>query len=168
VITKVCLGWVSGHSQCSSPTIRMGADLDTRGQLQTPAALPLGKSPLYSIYRRLGGSQCPSGQCEFEKNVLALPEIEPRPSNSPLYRLSYPSSFSYYTYTSNKGHTSTSRPEQDHQMEVTADVCYGRWQRTLAILSLCFLVTSGEGKRPLGRPWRRWMDYIEMDIRQIG
>jgi hypothetical protein len=25
-----------------------------------------------------------------------------------------------------------------------------------------------EGKRPLGRPWRRWIDNIEMDILEIG
>jgi hypothetical protein len=58
----------------------MGA-MGTSGQLQVPAAFPLGKSPLYPLYRRLGGSQCPSGQREFEKNVLPLPEIEPRPSS---------------------------------------------------------------------------------------
>jgi hypothetical protein len=25
-----------------------------------------------------------------------------------------------------------------------------------------------EGNRPLGRPRRRWMDYIKMDLREIG
>jgi hypothetical protein len=25
-----------------------------------------------------------------------------------------------------------------------------------------------EGKRPLGRPRRRWMDNIEVDLREIG
>jgi hypothetical protein len=25
-----------------------------------------------------------------------------------------------------------------------------------------------EGKRPLGRPRRRWMDNIKMDLREIG
>jgi hypothetical protein len=25
-----------------------------------------------------------------------------------------------------------------------------------------------EGKRPLGRPRRRWVDNIEMDLREIG
>jgi hypothetical protein len=24
------------------------------------------------------------------------------------------------------------------------------------------------GKRPLGRPWRRWVDNIKMDLREIG
>ena len=25
-----------------------------------------------------------------------------------------------------------------------------------------------EGKRPLGRPRRRWEDYIKMDLREVG
>jgi hypothetical protein len=30
------------------------------------------------------------------------------------------------------------------------------------------LVGNPEGKRPLGRPWRRWEDGIRMDLRDIG
>jgi hypothetical protein len=30
------------------------------------------------------------------------------------------------------------------------------------------LVGMPEGKRPLGRPRRRWMDNIKMDLREIG
>jgi hypothetical protein len=30
------------------------------------------------------------------------------------------------------------------------------------------LVGKREGKRPLGRPRRRWMDNIKMDIREVG
>jgi hypothetical protein len=30
------------------------------------------------------------------------------------------------------------------------------------------LVGKPEGKKPLGRPRRRWMDNIELDIREIG
>jgi hypothetical protein len=30
------------------------------------------------------------------------------------------------------------------------------------------LVGKPEGKRPLGRPRRRWVDIIKMDIRKIG
>jgi transcription termination factor 2 len=30
------------------------------------------------------------------------------------------------------------------------------------------LVGEPEGKRPLGRPRRRWVDNIEMDLREIG
>jgi hypothetical protein len=30
------------------------------------------------------------------------------------------------------------------------------------------LVGKPEGKRPLGRPRRRWEDWIRMDIRKIG
>jgi hypothetical protein len=42
---------------------------------------PRGKSPRYELYRRLGGPQSRSGSYEVEKNILALPENEPRPSN---------------------------------------------------------------------------------------
>jgi hypothetical protein len=30
------------------------------------------------------------------------------------------------------------------------------------------LVGNQEGKRPLGRPRRRWVDNIKMDLREIG
>jgi hypothetical protein len=30
------------------------------------------------------------------------------------------------------------------------------------------LVGKAEGKRPLGRPTRRWEDNIEMNLREIG
>jgi hypothetical protein len=30
------------------------------------------------------------------------------------------------------------------------------------------LVENPEGKRPLGRPRRRWMDNIKMDLTEIG
>jgi hypothetical protein len=30
------------------------------------------------------------------------------------------------------------------------------------------LVGNPEGKRPLGRPRRRWEDWIRMDLREIG
>jgi hypothetical protein len=30
------------------------------------------------------------------------------------------------------------------------------------------LVGNPEGKRPLGRPRRRWVDNIKMDLRKIG
>jgi hypothetical protein len=30
------------------------------------------------------------------------------------------------------------------------------------------LMVRPEGKRPLGRPWRRWEDNIKMDLREVG
>ena len=30
------------------------------------------------------------------------------------------------------------------------------------------LVGIPEGKRPFGRPWRRWEDNIKMDVREVG
>ena len=31
-----------------------------------------------------------------------------------------------------------------------------------------FLVGKPEGKRPLGRPRRRWVDNIKMDLQEVG
>jgi hypothetical protein len=35
-------------------------------------------------------------------------------------------------------------------------------------LSSCFTDGTKEGRRPLGRPRRRWEDNIKMDLREIG
>jgi hypothetical protein len=34
--------------------------------------------------------------------------------------------------------------------------------------SIFFLVGKPEGKTPLGRPRRKWVDNIKMDLREIG
>jgi hypothetical protein len=39
------------------------------------------------------------------------------------------------------------------------------WERRNAYR---ILVGKPEGKRPLGRPRRRWVDSIKMDLRDIG
>ena len=30
------------------------------------------------------------------------------------------------------------------------------------------LVGKPKGKRPLGRPWRKWKDNIKMDLQEVG
>ena len=30
------------------------------------------------------------------------------------------------------------------------------------------LVGKPEGRRPLGRPWRRWVDNIRLDLQEVG
>jgi hypothetical protein len=47
------------------------------------------------------------------------------------------------------------------------------WARYVACMrekrNACrFLIGKPEGKRPLGRPKRRWGNNIEMDLRKIG
>jgi hypothetical protein len=39
---------------------------------------------------------------------------------------------------------------------------------TIQTLSYRMLVGKPEGRRPLGRPRRRWVDNIKMDLREIG
>jgi hypothetical protein len=45
-------------------------------------------------------------------------------------------------------------------------------RRRLSLVPNCtnnrILVGKPEGKRPLGRPRRRWVDNINMDLREIG
>jgi hypothetical protein len=48
-----------------------------------------------------------------------------------------------------------------------------RWARHVARMgektnAYRILVGKPEGKRPLGRPRRRWVDNIKMDLREIG
>jgi hypothetical protein len=48
-----------------------------------------------------------------------------------------------------------------------------RWARHVARMvekrnAYMILVGKPEGKRPLGRPRRRWVDNIKMDLREIG
>jgi hypothetical protein len=39
---------------------------------------------------------------------------------------------------------------------------------SLPFIACRILVGKSEGKRPLGRPRRRWVDNIEIDLREIG
>jgi hypothetical protein len=45
--------------------------MEVSGQLHAPAAMPRGKNPRYSLYRRLGGPQNRSGHCGEDKSLLA-------------------------------------------------------------------------------------------------
>jgi hypothetical protein len=73
----------------------------------TPRPLyPQGKSPWYSLDRRLGGPQSRSGRGGEDKNSQPPPGIEPqnpdRPAHSPaLYRMSYHGS-KLFLYSSKK------------------------------------------------------------------
>jgi hypothetical protein len=51
--------------------------MEVSGQLHAPAALPQGKSPWYSLDRRLGGPQNRSGRDGEERNSQTPPGIEP-------------------------------------------------------------------------------------------
>ena len=41
--------------------------------------------------------------------------------------------------------------------------CMGEWRGVCKVL-----VGKPEGKRPLGRPRRRWEDNIKMDLQEVG
>jgi hypothetical protein len=36
------------------------------------------------------------------------------------------------------------------------------------VIHIGYLGGKPDGKRPLGRPRRRWVDYIKIDLREIG
>jgi hypothetical protein len=61
--------------------------VEVSGHLQAPAALSRGKSPCYSLNRRLGGPQSRSGRSGEEKNSQLPPGIEiqnpDRPARNP-------------------------------------------------------------------------------------
>jgi hypothetical protein len=50
--------------------------MEVSGQLHAPATLPQGKSPWYTLERRMGGTQSRSGRSGEEKNSQPRPEIE--------------------------------------------------------------------------------------------
>jgi hypothetical protein len=50
------------------------------------------------------------------------------------------------------------------RMRLTGHVARMREKRNSYII----LVGKSEGKRPLGRPIRRWMDNIKLNLREIG
>jgi hypothetical protein len=90
---KTCWGW-----RCSATIL----DFSTRREWVvsiTPRPLySWGKSPRYSLDRRLGGPQSQSGRGGEEKNSHLPPRIEPSnpdhpPRSQSLYRLSYPGSY---------------------------------------------------------------------------
>jgi hypothetical protein len=45
---------------------------------------------------------------------------------------------------------------------------YSHTELVLFLKHYFSLVGKPEGKRPLGRPRRRWVDNIKMDLREIG
>jgi hypothetical protein len=45
------------------------------------------------------------------------------------------------------------------------NACSTNWEKRTACR---ILEGKPEGKRPLGRPRRRWVDNIKMDVREIG
>jgi len=52
-------------------------------------------------------------------------------------------------------------------------VCYLKWAEHVARMGeekgvYWFLVGKPERKRPLGRPKRRWVDNIRMDLEEVG
>ena len=38
----------------------------------------------------------------------------------------------------------------------------------MIVMPTAFLIVKGNGKIPLGRPRRRWVDNIRMDLQEVG
>jgi hypothetical protein len=47
-------------------------------------------------------------------------------------------------------------------------LCFGTTAKSKINFLIGILVGNPKGKRPLGRPKRRWVDNIKMDLREIG
>ena len=52
-------------------------------------------------------------------------------------------------------------------LQVNSSVLPAR-NRYLILQNWCLSVGKPEGKRPLGRPRRRWVDNIRMDLQEVG
>ena len=50
----------------------------------------------------------------------------------------------------------------------SALVCVLRPKMRILLVKFRVLVGKPEGKRPLGRPRRRWVDNIGMDLQEVG
>jgi hypothetical protein len=75
--------------------------MEVSDQLPTPAAFLRGRIPEYSLIRRMVGLQTGIERCGEEKNLLLLPEIEPRAFRPSLDAIpSYPDSYGLRIYTS--------------------------------------------------------------------
>jgi hypothetical protein len=65
-----------------------------------------------------------------------------------------------------------SRRSYEPQLCLVYNILFKKLKTIIAFLNLipCSLVEARrpEGKRPLGRPRRRWVDNIKMDLREIG
>jgi len=58
------------------------------------------------------------------------------------------------------------RPQSEHFMNITVCrhiVSMGEWRDVYRVL-----VGKPEGKRPLGRPMRRWENNIKMELQDVG
>jgi hypothetical protein len=60
--------------------------MEVAGHIQVPAVLPRGNSPLYPLNRKIDSY---TGHLRVEKNLLALPGIEPRFLYHPIHNLVY-------------------------------------------------------------------------------
>jgi hypothetical protein len=63
--------------------------------------------------------------------------------------------------------------EELHNLYSTPNIIRMRWAGHVARMgekrnAYRILVRKPEGKRPLGRPRRRWVDNIKMDLRELG
>jgi hypothetical protein len=158
-----------------------GIALAFRGQHHAPAALPPGKTR-YPLCRRLGGPQERSGRV---RKIAPPPEFDPRTvqpvtSRYTEYRLSY------------RAHNKEVR--NGNITSIVLQVYFAVAWHLLLLLSLLYcagdkidknemggacsadrerrdlyrvLVGKSEGKRPLGRPRRRWEDNIKMDLQKL-
>jgi hypothetical protein len=120
--------------------------MEVSGQLHPPAPLTRGKSLWYPLNRRLGGLQNCSGlRAKREEEGLWR-----KLHNDELHSL----------YSSPNA-VRVIKSRRIRRVGHVARMGEGRGFYRV-------LVGRPEGKRPLGRPRRRWQDNIKMDLREVG
>jgi hypothetical protein len=73
--------------------------------------------------------------------------------------------------TSRYSHTEYSWAAQQHHQftaELQLEKSHNANSKHIPYVILTALVGKPEGKRPLGRPRRRWVDNIRMDLEEVG
>ena len=74
----------------------------------------------------------------------------------------------YQIYTHTHTHTHTHK-RRLRKLTVCQPVCVNKTSnKTISLYTTRVLVGKPEGKRPLGRPRRKWKDNIKMDLQEVG
>jgi hypothetical protein len=134
--------------------------MEVGGKLHVPAALTPGKMPRYSLDRRLDRLQRRSLTCWQSNHLYAEKQRDARLRIPSLYHVSLQTGIKLNSFVCDVlyNHGGWGGLDMWHAWGWGGE---GRGAYRA-------LVGRPEGKRPLGRPRRRWEDNIKMDLREMG